>query len=149
MKKREKQRSECPKTIEEIRNPHPIVPIARLTTLFSYAGLFLFLIYGIVTRTFYPDQPELILLLALITPLLFPLRGLLQAKRYTHAWASFLFLFYYIVATDIWVRGAIPAASVIFLLTTGLFLGAALYARFSPLPFHGFDSDREGKHQQE
>lgn len=29
-----------------------------------------------------------------VTPLLFPMRGVLYGKRYTHAWASFLMLLY-------------------------------------------------------
>ncbi len=120
--------------------PKPIVPISRLMTLGAYFTLLLFLLFAIITKKIYPEQPEVILLFALVAPMLFPLRGLLQAKRYTHAWASFLFLYYIVAGTDIWARGQMGAGSIILLLTAILFTGCILYARYSPLPFHGFDS---------
>jgi len=38
--------------------------------------------------------PVVIMLIIFVVPLLFPLRGLLYAKRYTLQWTSYLALFY-------------------------------------------------------
>ena len=61
---------------------------------------------------------------------MFPLRGLLAARAYTHAWAGYLALFYFIVG--VWYAGAevdrfigtlITSASILF------FVGAIMFAR--------------------
>lgn len=64
-------------------------------TLVGYFGILALLIawYG------WLSPPELIpialALLLLLTPLLFPLRGILHGRRYTFAWSCFLALFYF------------------------------------------------------
>jgi uncharacterized membrane protein len=70
---------------------------SRIIALCGYFGLLLLLPlwYGWLS----PSQLSLWLVLAiLLTPLLFPLRGLLQGRPYTYAWSSFLALFYFIHA---------------------------------------------------
>ena len=61
---------------------------------------------------------------------MFPLRGLLAARAYTHAWAGYLALFYFIVG--VWYAGAevdrligtlITLSSILF------FVGAIMFAR--------------------
>jgi len=42
-----------------------------------------------------PYFPVALVLLVLVTPLLFPLRGILHARRYTIAWSCFLALLYF------------------------------------------------------
>lgn len=111
--------------------------LSRLTTLFMYFGLFLFLLISITTHTLYPSLPRGVLVIALLLPLAFPARGLLKAQRYTHAWASFLSLYYLLFAIDLWSKGEHHLGLPLFLLTVGLFLGCVFYARFSPLPFRG------------
>lgn len=113
----------------------PIVPIARITTLLAYFALFFFTIYCIIANKIYPDQPRIFLIIGLLMPLVFPARGLLRARRFTHSWTSFLSLFYLVAATDIWVSGSPALGSVYFLLTLLLFISTMLYARYSPLPF--------------
>ncbi len=113
----------------------PIVPISRISTLVAYFGLFFFTIYCIVSNRIYPDQPRIFLIIGLLMPLVFPARGLLRARRFTHAWTSFLSLFYLVAATDIWVSGHPAIGSIYFLLTVILFISCILYARYSPLPF--------------
>lgn len=113
----------------------PIVSISRISTLASYLALFFFTIFCIVTNAIYPEQPRIFLIIGLLMPLVFPARGLLGAKRFTHAWTSFLSLFYLIAATDIWVSGYPGIGSIYFLLTIILFVSTILYARYSPLPF--------------
>lgn len=70
---------------------------ARIIALCGYFGLIVLLPlwYGWLS----PAQLPLALVLGiLLTPLLFPLRGLLQGRPYTYAWSSFLALFYFIHA---------------------------------------------------
>ena len=113
----------------------PIVPISRISALLAYFALFFFSIFCIVTNQIYPEQPRMFLVIGLLMPLVFPARGLLRARRFTHAWTSFLSLFYFIAATDIWVSGSPALGSVYFLLTAILFISCILYSRYSPLPF--------------
>ena len=113
----------------------PIVPISRISALLAYFALFFFTIFCIVSNTIYPEQPRMFLVIGLLMPLIFPARGLLRAQRFTHAWTSFLSLFYFIAATDIWVSGYPGIGSVYFLLTSILFVSCMLYSRYSPLPF--------------
>ena len=65
--------------------------LARRATLGAYFGLVVVLAgwYGIT-------DPAPLALAALLIPLLFPLRGLVQGKPYTYAWTSFLILIYFI-----------------------------------------------------
>lgn len=70
---------------------------ARIIALCGYFGLIVLLPlwYGWLS----PAQLPLALVLGiLLTPLLFPWRGLLQGRPYTYAWSSFLALFYFIHA---------------------------------------------------
>ncbi len=121
----------------------PIVSISRMGALFSYLALFFFSIFCIVTNKIYPEQPRIFLVIGLLMPLVFPARGLLRAKRFTHAWTSFLSLFYLIAATDIWASGYPAIGSVYFLLTIILFVSCILYARYSPLPFREDGSESQ------
>ncbi len=41
--------------------------------------------------------PRALVLIVLLAPLMFPLRGLLHGRAYTHAWAAFLALFYFVL----------------------------------------------------
>jgi len=58
--------------------------VGRWTTLFGYFGL-LILIVNWFTWIAPPQQvPRSFLLIALAGPLLFPLRGIIHGRRYTH-----------------------------------------------------------------
>lgn len=103
---------------------------ARWLTLGGY-----FALLGLITARvafLAPPQhlPRAAVLILLLAPLLAPLRGLLHARPYTHAWASFLALGYFMLG--IWhaaapeERGygiALVAASLAF------FLGTLAYVR--------------------
>lgn len=106
------------------------IPVYRWIAL---AGYF-FLLISLYLLLFIFNKPEphnmLPALLFYIGPLMFPLRGLLAGKAYTHAWAGYLALFYFIVG--VWYAGAevdrfigvlITLASIVF------FVGAIMYAR--------------------
>lgn len=85
-----------------LRRPGPW----RLAALAGYFGL-LALLLNWFTWIAPPSRfPVSFALILLTVPLLFPLRGLLHGRPYTHAWTSFLSLFYFAFGVD-----AIAAAS--------------------------------------
>jgi len=63
--------------------------------LFSYFALMATLIAWIILGTHSENFPTAAMLIFALVPLLFPLRGLLHGKPYTHAWTGFLMLFYF------------------------------------------------------
>lgn len=63
--------------------------------LFSFFGLMVTLICWITLAEHSSNYPTSALLILALVPLLFPLRGLLHGKPYTHAWTSFLMLLYF------------------------------------------------------
>ena len=67
----------------------------RNTALFSYFALMASLLAWIILGTHSENFPTAAMLIFALVPLLFPLRGFLHGKPYTHAWASFLMLFYF------------------------------------------------------
>jgi len=64
-------------------------------------------------------------------PLLFPLKGMLEGKPYTHAWANFIVMFYIIHGlTSIYaVEHETLYALVELAFATGMFIGCSVYAR--------------------
>lgn len=63
--------------------------------LYSYFGLMTSLICWITLDEHSENYPTAAWLIIALIPLLFPLRGLLHGKPYTHAWTGFLLLFYF------------------------------------------------------
>ena len=67
---------------------------ARALALIAYFGL----LGVILIWTTWIDPPEIVpiavALVVLVLPLMFPLRGMLHGRRYTHAWSSLLALAY-------------------------------------------------------
>jgi len=112
--------------------PTPILTLSRWLTLSGYFGLMI----GIYAWHLLIHQTEAhlisIVILTQLGPLMFPLRGLLNGKTYTHAWSIYLAIFYFIVG--IWYAGAsetlmfglyVTAFSLLF------FTGTVLYTRLS------------------
>lgn len=79
--------------------------LARAATLAGYLGIAGSLLAG---RLLAPPGhlASWLALILLLLPLLAPLRGLWLGRAYTHAWASFLALFYFLVG--VW-QAAAPA----------------------------------------
>lgn len=65
------------------------------TALFSFFALMASLLSWILIAPHSDTFPIATMLIVGIVPLLFPLRGILHGKPYTHAWCSFLMLFYF------------------------------------------------------
>ncbi|MDH5184432.1 MAG: DUF2069 domain-containing protein [Gammaproteobacteria bacterium] len=76
--------------------------------------------------------PRSLVLLFMVVPLLFPLRGILHGRPYTHAWTSFLALFYFMHGVgEAWAgvdTAYLGLLEVLF--SVMLFIGAILYTRF-------------------
>lgn len=99
---------------------------SRYLTLISYFTLIGLLLswYG-----FHDSSP--IAQIALLLPLLFPLRGLLKGNPYTFAWSSFLILIYFIHGVvEAYANPAVRLlASLEILCSVAFYSGAVLYAR--------------------
>lgn len=65
-------------------------------------------------------------------PLLLPLKGIIEGKAYTHAWANFILMLYFLHSlTTLWTHPDERLYALIeLLLTTGAFIGATYYARY-------------------
>lgn len=79
----------------------------------------------------HPHINALTLAIAWVIPLLLPLPGILAGKPYTHAWANFILMFYFLHAlTLLYVdNGERLLAVVELVLTFVAFIGNILYAR--------------------
>lgn len=108
------------------------VMIFRWLTLSGYFGLMtLIFSWHLFIKPLPPEFVSITLLIQL-GPLMFPLRGLLHGKTYTHAWASYMALFYFVMG--VWyAAGADTLLFGVFicLFSLDFFIGAVFYARFA------------------
>jgi uncharacterized membrane protein len=106
--------------------------IANGITLLGYFGLItgIYVWHMWINKT--PDYAISMMLVIQLGPLMFPLRGLLNGKAYTHAWSMYLAIFYFVVG--VWYAGAdaemlfgmyVIACSLVF------FTGTLLYTRYA------------------
>lgn len=109
-----------------------IITFSRWLTLGAYFALLILLMLWQTVLA--PPQllPVSLVLLLLVGPLLFPLRGLLHGRPYTHAWTSFLVLIYFIHGTvEAWSNPDVRLyAGLEILFSVLLYTGALLYARY-------------------
>ena len=110
-----------------------IIKVTRASSLVSWFALFiLMLLWNTILA---PSQhfPVSLVLIVLVGPLLFPLRGLLHGKPYTHAWSSFLIMLYFIHGIqEAWVNPEerlYAILEIIFSMT--FYTSAILYARLA------------------
>ncbi len=105
--------------------------IARAATLGGYFTLLVLLVLWVAWLSPPEQFPRALALLLFAGPLLFPLRGLLHGRPYTHAWSSFLALAYVAHgATETFGRTGdrmLPALELLAALI--FFVGAVLYVR--------------------
>ncbi|TCO81088.1 putative membrane protein [Plasticicumulans lactativorans] len=108
-----------------------MIPAARWLVLTAWFGLFAFWFARIVWLAPNPLYPVVFLLLLEVGPLLFPLRGLLHGRPYTHAWTAFLALYYVVLAIDDLAGGATDRrlGALALALALALFVGCVVYAR--------------------
>ena len=116
----------------------PASRVFRVTALAAYFAL-LALVLNWYTWLAPPQIVPISIALAITAvPLLFPLRGLLYARVYTHAWTSFLALPYFALGIDaiavgigpVWLGWAVVLASItLFAATLGYVRTSARAAR--------------------
>ncbi len=107
--------------------------LARAAALAGYFGLLILLTAWFTLIEPSPRFPVVVPLVALVGPLLFPLMGLLNGRRYTHAWTSFLALFYFTAGVFVYAGGEskpwLPVLEIA--LSILLFLGCIFYVRLA------------------
>jgi uncharacterized membrane protein len=113
--------------MEYVKKHHLYQNIALTGYFFLIIILMLNIVWLIPSRHF----PVALVMLVIVSPLLFPMRGLLNARVYTYQWASFLSLAYF--AHGISEMSAYPqqwyAGLLETLAATAMYLGCVLYAR--------------------
>lgn len=107
--------------------------IARWVTLTGYFGLMVLLLNWHTWLSPPTLVPRAMLLIVLLVPLLFPMRGLLHARLYTHAWTSFLSLGYFALGVDIVYTSQVDrwlgVLQIVFSLM--LFFGCVFFPRYA------------------
>jgi uncharacterized membrane protein len=102
------------------------IPFSRHLTLLSYIALIVVLVtwYGLL-------YPAPVLLVLLLLPLIFPLKGILQGNPYTHAWSSFLILLYFIHGiVEAYANPTVRVWALLeVLFSVSFYIGAVLFAR--------------------
>ncbi|WP_371193017.1 DUF2069 domain-containing protein [Glaciecola sp. SC05] len=103
----------------------------RYLALISHVGLLAWMSIWYLALDTKSDYSIIFIVLFYVLPLLFPLKGVIQGKPYTHAWACFIVLLYFLHA--ITVMYAEPTyiwhASFELLLASGMFIGCSAFAR--------------------
>ena len=108
--------------------------VGRVLTLVGHLGLIALILawFGWIAPP--ATLPRALPIAALAVPLLFPLRGILHGRRYTHQWTSFLAMPYFAIGIDAWFNAAANSAwlgGTLVLLSLALFAGTVTYARYT------------------
>ncbi|MGK0250317.1 MAG: putative membrane protein [Oleispira sp.] len=97
------------------------------------ANLSLILWVGLWQSTIspHPHLNNYVIAVMWIIPMLLPLKGILEGKPYTHAWANFILMFYFLHAlTILWVDdGERWLALIELVITSSAFVANILFAR--------------------
>lgn len=107
--------------------------LARWVTLVGYFGLMILLLNWHTWLSPPTQVPRALLLIVLLVPLLFPMRGLLHARVYTHAWTSFLSLGYFALGIDIVYTSEVDRTLGVLQIffSVLLFFGCVYYPRYA------------------
>ena len=112
--------------------------IGRALALVGHLGLIALFLAWFVAIAPPVHVPRALPLIALVAPLLVPLRGMLHARRYTHQWVSFYVMIYFAVGVDTWANPPGEGLAWLGVATVGLslaqFVGCVMYARYTPSP---------------
>ena len=103
----------------------------RLLALFGNLALLAWIMIWQLSLSPHPHISSTTLAIAWAVPLLLPLPGILAGKPYTHAWANFVLMLYFLHGFTIFYvdDGERWLAIVELVLTTLAFFGNILYAR--------------------
>lgn len=104
--------------------------LLRVLALSGYFGL----LFWVMAWHFLLDANEqyshLFLVLFWVIPLLFPMRGMIQGNPYTHAWANFVVMIYFLHGlTAIYTETKWWFALIEIIFATMMFFGCSFYAR--------------------
>ncbi|MBD3671175.1 MAG: DUF2069 domain-containing protein [Gammaproteobacteria bacterium] len=104
----------------------------RVMALTGHLGLILLLMVWEIWLDPFGVLPRSLVIVLMVGPLLIPLRGILHGRPYTHAWTSFLSLFYFLHGVGAAYAGEQFAylgwLEVLFSLM--LFVGAIFFTRY-------------------
>ena len=104
----------------------------RIATLTGYFTLLILWVVWIAWLSEDRYYPVALGLLFWAGPLLLPLRGLLYGRSYTHAWCSFMAIYYFVLSVDAVAAGNDPTLAWISLVASiVLFTGCVGYVRFN------------------
>lgn len=106
------------------------IKLTHAITLTGYFGLMAGIYAWHVWLGDTPDHAISVILLLQLGPLMFPLRGLLHGRVYTHAWSLYLAIFYFVVG--VWYAGAAedrPFGMYVIACSMLFFTGALFYTR--------------------
>ncbi|WCE30446.1 DUF2069 domain-containing protein [Vibrio sp. SCSIO 43137] len=103
----------------------------RYLALIGYLSLISWVLMWQVFISPHPHINPYTAAIAWCIPLLFPLRGILSGKAYTHAWANFVLMLYFLHSlTILYVdQGERWLAAIELLITSATFVASVLYAR--------------------
>ncbi|OEF23974.1 DUF2069 domain-containing protein [Vibrio rumoiensis] len=104
---------------------------ARYLSLSSYLLLLTWVVVWHAFISPHPDLNPLAVTIGWCIPLLLPFIGIIKGKAYTHAWANFILMFYFLHSlTILYIDGGERWLAVVeLILTTINFVGNILYAR--------------------
>lgn len=105
--------------------------IFRLLALSSNLALLAWIALWQLSLSPHPHISNITLAIAWSVPLILPLPGILAGKPYTHAWANFVLMLYFLHGfTILYIDGGERWLAVVeLLITTMAFFGNILYAR--------------------
>jgi uncharacterized membrane protein len=108
------------------------IAIGRWLALIGLFGLMILLLNWFTWLAPVDDVPRSLMLILLVVPLLLPMRGILHARPYTHAWAGYLAMFYFLVGVEVAFNQpderALGWLTILFSLS--MLVGCGMYARF-------------------
>ncbi|SMY38789.1 DUF2069 domain-containing protein [Photobacterium andalusiense] len=109
----------------------PLTYFARQSALLCHCGLIVFISTWQLLLSPHLHFSATVIALVWIAPLLLPLAGMVAAKPYTHAWANFILMFYFIhAATLITINeGERSLAAMELILVTLCFVSNILFSR--------------------
>ena len=107
------------------------IKLGRILTLCGYFGLLAGLFAWHLVISPPPKHLMSVIIFFQIGPLMLPLFGLLNGKLYTHAWAMYLAIFYFVIG--VWYAGYDEDLGIgLYVISCSLlfFAGTVIYTRF-------------------
>ena len=128
-----------------------LTQLARLVTLAGYFGLLILLTLWFTVLAPSNHLPTSLMLLVIVGPLMFPLRGLLHGNPYTHAWTSMLTLLYFTHGViEAWSNSAERGYALLeVFFSVLLFVGAVGYARFRARELKGAQDSQHSANKRD